>query len=144
MKKMCISLILAYQSLWAGSADAIFECHTGTGRTQLNFKDDNLIGEFNGGTLTIDGKTISYPPQEGGVVSELDKGIYTISLAYLKNGSYNYLKFYALPKSVKAKKVEYGEAYIFNGILTYRTTDPRTSSPLKKNIFLGCSATYSL
>ena len=144
MKKTLLVSILALQTLFGGSADAIFECHTGTGRTQLNFKDDNLQGVFNGGTLTIDGKTISYPPRDGGVISKLNKGVYTISLSYKQNNEYIHLKFYALPNSVKSKEVPYGEGYTFSAIIDGDTTDPRTSNYLRKNIFLACTATYSI
>jgi hypothetical protein len=150
MKKTLL-IIFAPLAIYAGSNVAFVECKTGTGRTTLNFLDDDLQGSFKGGTLTIDNKSINYLPDYdsktglsntySSMVVNMKQGVYTL----LYNDTKNLLTFYAIPKSVKkVKKDESGEHYKFNGIIEWTTTDPRNLKKLNKQIWISCKLDYSL
>lgn len=57
MKKLLL-LAITPLFIYAGSADAVIECASASGRTLLQFHDQDVQGEFNGGEFTIDKKTI--------------------------------------------------------------------------------------
>lgn len=150
--KKGLLLLLTPLAIYAGSSDAIIECKSGTGRTSLKFLDQDIQGHFQGGTFIIDKKSIKYHPQNNYETNKdfpyswmnvnMKEGVY--SLVYNDNKG-TVLKFYALPKSMKKKKKEGFEAYYnFNAIIDRTSTDPRSSSFLNKQIWLGCSLRYSI
>ena len=61
-KSACLLLLISATShpVYAGSSDAVIECKSGSGRTSLTFLDQDIQGHFQGGTFTIDKKTIKY------------------------------------------------------------------------------------
>lgn len=66
IKKTAFFLLLAFsthQSIYAGSSNAEIECKSGSGRTTLTFFDQDIQGYFQGGTFTVDKKSINYLPQ---------------------------------------------------------------------------------
>lgn len=150
LNKSILALLLPL-TLYAGSSNAIIDCKSGTGRTTLTFFDQDIQGQFQGGTFTIDKKIIDYAPQydeKTGKFNEyswmtvdLKEGVYTL----VYNDTKNFLNFYALPKSMKKiKKENFEEYYRFNGIVEGRSTDPRNNKQLKKQIWLGCTLRYAL
>ncbi|MFK5975117.1 MAG: hypothetical protein QM493_01295 [Sulfurovum sp.] len=153
--KKKLLLLLTPLAIYAGSADAIIECKSGSGRTTLNFLDQDIQGAFQGGSFTIDNESIKYQPQYDG---ENDKSYpYSWMNVNMKEGVYTLvydnhkgirLNFYALPKSMKEVKKEGFESYYtFNAIIDRETTDPRkkeTTSRLNKQIWVGCTMRYSI
>lgn len=149
--KRSLLVLLTPFALYAGSSDAIIECKSGTGRTILTFLDQDIQGQFQGGTFTIDKKSIDYAPQYDGktgkfneyswMTVDLKEGVYTL----VYNDAKHFLNFYALPKSVtKIKKENFEQYYRFNGIVEWRSTDPRNNKQLKKQIWLGCTLRYAV
>lgn len=152
MKKLLL-LPLTSLFIYSGSADAIIQCSSGSGRTILKFYDQDVQGEFNGGTLTIDKSTVNYQnnmskkKNDSHMMVNFKKGIYT---AYYKDAN-SILSFYALPKTIeKLERKGYEAFYKFNGIITEVSTDPRKNgkntwhNALEKNIWVGCTLKYSI
>ena len=149
--KKSLLLLLTPLAIYAGSNDAIIECKSGTGRTALKFLDQDITGSFQGGTFTIDKKSIKYLPQYDGrtgksnsyswMIVDMKEGVYTL----VYNDKKNSLDFYALPKSMKkVNKEGIDTFYQFNAIVDWRSTDPRSLSPLRKKICLSCTMSYSI
>ncbi|CAA6821483.1 MAG: Unknown protein [uncultured Sulfurovum sp.] len=145
-------LCLTPLSLYAGSADAIIDCKSGSGRTALSFLDQDIQGQFQGGTFTVDKKKINYQPQYNGETNKhypyswmnvnMKEGVYSLVYNDTKG---TILKFYALPKTMeKIEKKGFDSYYKFNGIIDSQTTDPRTSKFLNKQIWVGCTMSYAI
>jgi len=127
--------------IYGGSQDALITCHSTSGRTQLKIYDMDLEGNFQSGFLSIDGKKIKYDEtSDAAIVSHLEKGVYTVYL-YTNKATY-FLKFYALPKTVKQLAYRKGDKYKFKGIIDPATTDPRSKKRINKTIVVECLATY--
>ncbi|MCK5725767.1 MAG: hypothetical protein KAH22_02935 [Thiotrichaceae bacterium] len=153
IKKILFLLLITVIShpVYAGSSDAVIQCKSGSGRTTLTFLDQDIQGHFQGGTFTIDKKSIQYLPQYNSKTNKnnpyswmtvnMKEGVYTL----VYNDNKNFLNFYALPSTMKKKKKEGKEAYYtFNGIVEWRSSDPRSTSILRKKIWLGCTLSYSI
>jgi len=145
-------LCLSPLSLYAGSADAIIECKSGSGRTALTFLDQDIQGQFQGGTFTIDKKKIDYKAHYESKTNKfyayswmnvnLKEGVYSLVYDDTKG---TVLKFYALPKTVeKVDKKGFNSYYRFNAIIDSASTDPRTSKFLNKQIWVGCTLRYGV
>ncbi|CAA6806536.1 MAG: Unknown protein, partial [uncultured Thiotrichaceae bacterium] len=68
-------------------------------------------------------------------------GVYTL----VYRDDKHFLNFYALPDTVQKKQKAGMEAYYqFNGIVESRSSDPRSASALNKQIWLGCTLSYSI
>jgi len=141
-------LFLTPLSIYAGSAEAVVECKSGSGRTLLKFFDQDIDGEFRGGTLSIDKKKIKYKsPMDvdknmAWMAVNLKEGVYTL----VYDDETNYLNFYAIPRTMKKirKKEKFDAYYKFNAIIDWRSTDPRTDNILDKKIWLGCTIKYAV
>ena len=152
MKKiLLLSTFLLSAIAYAGSADAVIECKSGSGRTTLDFLDQDIQGRFQGGTFTIDNKSIRYLPEYDSktntnnpfswMIVNMKEGVYTLFYSDTKH----ILNFYALPKSMKrVKKEGYGEYYHFNAIVDWRSSDPRSTGLLNKQIWLNCTMAYEI
>ncbi len=139
--KIIVLLILISISIFAGSKEAVIECHSGTGRTLLHIEDMDLEGNFQSGFLMIDSKKLIYSSNADAViVSHLNIGVYTVSIVD-KNGSI-YLEFYALPDTVKKHAYAKGLKFIFQANIDSASTDPRSKERLNKRIQLNCKVTY--
>jgi hypothetical protein len=146
--------LLSPLALHAGSSDAIIKCQSGSGRTFLSFLDQDIQGTFQGGTFTVDKKTINFHPEHdyktgkiypySWMVVDMKEGVYTLN--YYDPKTYTTLVFYALPKSVeKIEKEDFDAYYRFNAIVEQRSSDPREKSGrLKKPIWLGCTMRYAI
>jgi len=149
--KLFFLLLLISLSVYGGSNDAVIECKSGSGRTTLKFLDQDITGNFQGGTFTVDNKSLKYLPQYDGrtgkvnsyswMIVDMKEGVYTLVYQDKKNA----LDFYALPKSMKKIKKEGIDAfYQFNAIVDRRSTDPRNLLQLRKKIWLSCTMSYSI
>jgi hypothetical protein len=153
-KKTVFLLLLTYSisnPVYAGSDNAVIKCKSGTGRTTLTFFDQDIQGHFQGGTFTVDNKSINYLPQNDHKTNKdypyswmtvnMKEGVYTL----VYNDGQHFLNFYALPSSMEKKKKDGLKTYYkFNGIVEWRSSDPRSTSVLNKQIWLGCSLRYNL
>lgn len=137
--------------VYAGSSDAVIECKSGSGRTTLQFFDQDIQGQFQGGTLSVDKARINYLPlydAETGdnnpyswMTVNMKEGVYTL----VYQDSKHVLNFYALPSSVEKKTKEGVDTYYkFNGVIAARSSDPRNNSLLSKKIWVGCTMRYSI
>lgn len=135
--------------IYAGSANAVLTCKSGSGRTLLKFYDQDLTGSFLGGQLSIDKKILKYENEDtkgvhAAMVVDLQRGVYTLNY----QAENKTLIFYAIPKSVKrVGSRKYGaEHYKFTGLIGYRTADPRkvNGEMINKTISLSCTLDYSI
>jgi len=139
--KTIILLLIPLVFIYGGSKEAIIECSSDSGRTQLQILDMDLEGNFQSGYLSIDNQKLSYgPTSDADIVSHLEKGVYTIYL-YTNKSKY-FLEFYALPKSVKKIDYKKGFRYNFNAIIDPSSTDPRNKERINKTITVKCMVTY--
>jgi hypothetical protein len=150
--KIFVFLILNSLFIYAGSGDAVIDCKSGSGRTTLHFLDQDIQGQFQGGTFSIDKKSIEYLPQYDSktntdhpfswMIVNIKEGVYTLFYQDTKHT----LNFYALPKSMKKVKKDLGneEHYQFNAIIDWRSSDPRSTGLLNKQIWLSCTMDYSI
>ena len=152
-KAACLLLLISVTShpVYAGSGNAVIECKSGSGRTTLMFLDQDIQGHFQGGTFTIDKESIDYLPQydsktdkshpNSWMTVNMKEGVYTL----VYRDDKHFLNFYALPSTMQKKKKAGMEAYYqFNGIVESRSSDPRSTSALNKQIWLGCTMSYSI
>ncbi len=153
IKRTVLLLLIAsiIHPVYAGSNDALIKCKSGTGRTTLTFLDQDIQGHFQGGTFTVDKKSINYLPQNDNKTNKnnpyswmtvnMKEGVYTL----VYNDGQHSLNFYALPSSMKKKKKEGMETYYqFNGIIESHSSDPRNTSALNKQIWLACTMSYQI
>lgn len=134
-----ILLFLSPIFLYSGSAEAKITCQSPTGRTVFVLYDTDGVGQFSGAKLSIDKKKINYSLEgEVTIVSDLKRGVYTFKYYY--RGVY--LTFYAIPKSVKDRSKNRVSKYMFDGLITSNSTDPRTHKRLDKTIMMQCSSIY--
>jgi len=141
MKKLLFLFLLFSSSLsFAGSADAILECKSASGRTIFKAALQDLIG-FTSATFTIDGESIHYKNSEfGHLVFNAKNKILTLSISDPKLG---FLTFYAIPTTFKSlKKKNYEKHYKFEAII--QGLDPRKNKHQSKEIKLYCELTYSI
>ncbi|SFV52416.1 hypothetical protein MNB_SV-13-1928 [hydrothermal vent metagenome] len=150
--KFFIVLILNSLLIYAGSGDAKIDCKSGSGRSTLSFLDQDIQGQFQGGTFTVDNKSIEYLPQYNSqtnknnpvswMIVNMKEGVYTLFYQDTKHT----LNFYALPDSMKRVKKDLGneEHYLFSAIVDWRSTDPRNKEQLKKQIWLTCTMEYAI
>ncbi|CAA6804839.1 MAG: Unknown protein [uncultured Sulfurovum sp.] len=142
--KRLLPLILLPILSYAGSAPAVIECSSGSGRTVLTFDDYDLQAQFSGGTLSIDNKKVKYSSEYGHIISDFRRGIYVL---YYKNSKdKTALDFYAIPKTIKRiDSNPYETAYKFEAVIGPNSTDPRQKSKiLNKTIWLSCTLKYSV
>ncbi|MCK5902806.1 MAG: hypothetical protein KAG28_06630 [Cocleimonas sp.] len=147
MKKLLVILFLLLISItaYAGSADAIIKCQSGSGRTHLKLLDQDLSALFTGGELSIDKKSITFDHEDdsGRIISDLKRGVYVIHYYNTKNDIT--LEFYAVPKTIKKTELDdYSTSYKFNAIIGAGSTDPRdkNKNALDKTIWLDCTLKY--
>lgn len=142
--RQLLPLLLFPIITYAGSAAAIIECTSGSGRTILAFSDDDLQASFSGGSLLIDKKKVTYNSEYGHIISDFRRGIYVL---YYKNPKDNVtLDFYAIPKTIKRTDANsYETSYKFNAVIGENSTDPRERSKvLNKTIWLSCTVKYTI
>jgi hypothetical protein len=149
---IALYLFLLPSCLLSGSADAVIKCKSGSGRTVLHFLDQDIQGTFQGGTFSIDGKSIVYAPSYSDgesndysrMIVNMKEGVYTLNYQDKKH----HLAFYALPNSVhKIPKEGFDDYYRFSAVVDWRSTDPRSTEwdkRLKKQIWLGCTLSYGI
>lgn len=142
--KRLLPFLLVPMLTYAGSASAVIECKSGSGRTALTFYDDDLQAEFSGGILTIDNKKINYQSQYGHIISDFRRSVYVL---YYKNPNDKIsLDFYAIPKTLKKLENEQDDtSYKFEAVVGAYSSDPRNKSErLNKTIWLTCTLKYSI
>lgn len=143
--KRLLPLILLPIMTYAGSADAVIDCKSGSGRTHLSFLDQDVMASFNGGELTIDKKSINYDGNHGYIISDLKRGVYV--LKYYNPKKDTVLDFYAIPKTIEKTKLDnYETSYKFNAVIGGGSTDPRNKHKdlLRKTIWLTCTLKYTI
>ncbi|CAA6801389.1 MAG: Unknown protein [uncultured Sulfurovum sp.] len=141
--KQLLSLVLLSIISYAGSADAIINCQSGSARTQLKFSDEDLNAWFKNGEFSIDKKSIKLDDEYGYIISDLKKGVYVLKYNNPKRDIV--LDFYAVPSTVKKTKLDtHGTSYKFNAIVGGGSTDPREKNKdlLRKTIWLSCTLKY--
>jgi hypothetical protein len=149
--------LLLFIALWcatrsyAGSGTAKLTCTSASGRTVFTAYLQDIEGMFEGGELTIDGKTLRFPGEDvvgsSAVIWDPDHGVFTLSFTRPGEEQYLFIRFWAIPNTFQVISNDRGSAegarYAFEAIL--EATEPREgkghATPL---IRLTCNLEYRI
>ncbi len=133
----------------AGSGTATLSCRSVSGRTVFKAKLQDISGMFEGGTLIIDGDSVTFPEQNGNIehhaIWDPKNGVFTLS--YLKPGmkDFQFIRFWAVPSTFKIVNGDRnaGAVYEFEAFL--EATEPRScKGHATSTIRLQCTLTYRI
>jgi hypothetical protein len=135
----------------AGSGTAKLTCTSASGRTVFVAYLQDIEGMFEGGELTIDGKTLSFPAEgdigSSAIIWDPTHGVFTLSFERPSEGQYLFIRFWAIPNTFQVISDGRGSAtgarYEFEAIL--EATEPREGKGhATPSIRLTCTLDYRI
>ncbi|WKZ66373.1 MAG: hypothetical protein QY325_00270 [Flavobacteriales bacterium] len=135
----------------AGSGTARLTCTSASGKTTFSAFLQDITGIFEGGTLTIDGESISFPEagncDTGDVVWDPENGVFTISFMHGAPDGPIWFRFWALPGTFRIISKDRGSAngaiYEFDGVIESKEPRP-DKSLITPRIKLSCRLEYKI
>jgi hypothetical protein len=146
----CLAWLLCAQ-LMAGSGSAKLTCRSLSGRTTFTAFLQDIIGIFEGGSLTIDGVQLDFPGagdcDTGDVVWDPRNGVFTVAYSHSSPDGLVWFRFWAIPSTFKVISADRGSAqgaiYEFDGVI--EAMEPRANEDLiTPRIRMTCRLEYRI
>jgi hypothetical protein len=138
-------------SSFAGSGTAKLTCTSASGRTTFTAYLQDIIGIFEGGTLTVDGASLEFPEagdcDTGDVVWDPKNGVFTITFLHSTPDGPVWFRFWAIPNTFKVISKDRGSpqgaVYEFEGVIEAK--EPRPDKDLiTPEIRMTCRLEYRI
>lgn len=147
----CLLFALVVSGVQAGSGTAKLTCTSASGRTVFVAYLQDIIGMFEGGTLTIDGHELSFAAENtgdsGGTVWDPKNGVFTITFLHSTPDGPVWFRFWAIPNTFKVISKDRGSPqgaiYEFDGVIEAK--EPRPNKDLiTPEIRMTCRLEYRI
>lgn len=135
----------------AGSGTAKLTCSSASGRTTFTANLQDIVGIFEGGVLTIDGRSLNFPEagdhDTGDVVWDPQNGVFTITFSHSTPDGPVWFRFWAVPNTFQVVSSDRGSSqgavYTFDGIIEAK--EPRPDKDLiTPRIRMSCRLEYRI
>ena len=135
----------------AGSGTAKLTCTSASGRTTFTANLQDIIGIFEGGRLTIDGRSLDFPEagdnDTGDVVWDPGNGVFTITFQHNTPDGPLWFRFWAIPNTFKVISKDRGSSqgavYEFEGVI--EANEPRPAKGMMTpEIRMTCRLEYRI
>jgi hypothetical protein len=146
-----ILFALLVLGLQAGSGTAKLTCTSASGRTIFTANLQDIVGIFEGGTLTLDGVSLEFPEagdcDTGDVVWDPKNGVFTITFLHSTPDGPVWFRFWAIPNTFqvisKDRGSPQGAVYAFEGVIEAK--EPRPGKNLiTPEIRMTCRLEYRI